>query len=179
VEPWPMRSDPGSLTVLCSYGYFRRASTRIGGEALSRRSLSSSLVMRGTGTAVIVIAAVPDCQLAANSRRRDRSGGCERVRRRRRGPPADAGRSGETSPRQPSPTIVSRNARNGGTSSPVRTTYRSRGGRIDSNESNSTWSGLVEDADWVSHPTAKTMPLCGDSRYIGTTAANFGFWLKI
>ena len=155
--------------------------------ALSRRSFSSSLVMRGTGTAVIVIAAVPDCQLAAdspqrdrsNSPQRDRTGGYERVRRRRRGPPGDAARSGGTSLRPPSPTIVSRNARSGGTSCPVRTTCRSRGGRIDSSESDSTWSGLVEDADSVSHPIAKMMPHCDASRYIGTTAVNFGYWLQM
>src|SRR5215510_11933377 len=48
--PLGSRIAPGSFTVLCSYGYLSRASTRIGGVPLSRRCLSSSLVIRRTGT---------------------------------------------------------------------------------------------------------------------------------
>src|SRR5438552_12678750 len=50
--PWPIRIAPGSFTVLCSYGYLSRASMRTGGAPLSRRCFSSSLLIRGTGTAV-------------------------------------------------------------------------------------------------------------------------------
>src|SRR5262245_12708887 len=48
--PLGNRIAPGSLTVLCSYGYLSRASTSTGGVPLSRRCFSSSLVIRRTGT---------------------------------------------------------------------------------------------------------------------------------
>ena len=44
------RIAPGSLTVLCSYGYLRRASTRTGDAPLSSRCFNSSLEIRGTDT---------------------------------------------------------------------------------------------------------------------------------
>src|SRR4029453_5306068 len=44
------RTAPGRRTVLCSYGYLRRASTRTGAASLSRRAFRSSLEIRGTAT---------------------------------------------------------------------------------------------------------------------------------
>src|SRR5688572_25779477 len=53
---------PGSRTVLCSYGYFSRASMTIGAAALSSCLFRSSLEMRGTGTRDIVVAVSAECQ---------------------------------------------------------------------------------------------------------------------
>jgi len=53
---------PGKRTVLCSYGYFRRASTSTGDALPSSCCLRSSFEIRGTGTRLIVVARSPDCQ---------------------------------------------------------------------------------------------------------------------
>src|SRR5947207_354510 len=57
------RMAPGSFTVLCSYGYLRRASISTGTLALSSRCFRSSLEIRGTDTRRIVIVASQRCQL--------------------------------------------------------------------------------------------------------------------
>src|SRR5258706_16056686 len=79
---------PGSLTVLCSYGYLRRASIKTGIEPLSSRCLRSSLVMRGTATDVIVVARLR----AVNKRRRSVGGGAVERQHTRRGNSLDNAR---------------------------------------------------------------------------------------